>query len=129
MNNLEGEVSIAGSTLMTRNRAAWLHCLHGVELTTIALLCFGTQQIGNIWLEGFNCRGPEGNCSAVLQILPGEAALIHETGDRLLLAWCRIDSSSVVSLASMHQWQVSPPSCSADVIPLVSLFTKSPELT
>jgi len=95
----------------------------------MAPLCFGTQQIENIWLEGFNCRGPEGNCSAVLQILPGEAALIHETGDRLLLAWCSIDSSSVVSLASMHQWQVSPPSCSADVIPLVSLFTKSPELT
>lgn len=114
-----------GSTLMTRNHAAKLQCLHGVELTIMAPLCFGAQQFGNVWLEDF----PKGNCSAVLQILPGEAVLIHETADRLLLAWCRIDSSRVVSLTSVHQWQVFPPSCSADVIPLVSLFTKSPELT
>lgn len=60
MNNLNGGVPMVGSTLMTRNHAARLYCLHGVELTTVAPLCFGTQQIGSIWLEDFNCRGPNG---------------------------------------------------------------------
>lgn len=58
-------------------------------------------------VRGLQLQGPKQNCSAVLQILPGEALLIHGTGDSLSLAWCRTDSSMFVSLASKHQWQVS----------------------